>query len=183
MLIDIKKEGHIFEGLWLHGRGYVLSNELISPELRKKTLAQTGLKLTDVDDFWVPAKGKQPEYSWAELVKLSLKILNSDLTRMLCGTMWIENIPKAAIKDIEPVELPTHDIKVAKNLNLTAYWVDYSTDKGSMINKFRMYGINANEKVEGTWLHWIAFATQILADQNTVHTSQSLYCRELGFTC
>lgn len=183
MLVDVKKEEHPLDGLWLHGRGYVLSNDMFSTELKKQTLIETGLKLQKVDDFWVPAKGKQPEYTWQELVEFALKILTSEMTRNICMTMWLKEMPKVNIKDIEPLELPIHEVKVARHLNLTASWVDYHNNTSSMLGKFKMYGVNTSEPVQGTWLHWVAFATQILACENTNRVCPEIFCKEVGFIC
>jgi hypothetical protein len=186
MLIDVKKEEHILDGLWLHGRGYVLSNEVFSKEIRNTTLVQTGLKLTEVADFWKPAKGSNPEYSWKELIELSLKILSSDLTKLICHTMYLEKdcLNKSFdILDLEPVELPTNIVEVAKCLNLTSTWVDFHNNKQSLLRKFKMYGEDTSLPVFGTWMHWISFATQILSNENTNRSCVSLYCKEVGFVC
>ncbi len=184
MVVDVKNEDHPLEGLWLHQKGYVLSNSLFSKELQKITLQQTGLKLSDVDDFWAPIKGgKNPEFTWVELVDLSIKILSSDMTKLLCHTMALYHEVTFESKSIEPIELPIHQVQVAKRLNFTANWVNYFNNKSELLTKFRMYGENTSEKVEGNWLQWISFATQVLASENTNRCCPQVYCKEIGFLC
>lgn len=184
MLIDVKKEEHILDGLWLHGRGYVLSNDVFSKELRNTTLVQTGLKLTEVADFWKPAKGSNPEYSWKELIELSLKILSSDVTKLICHTMYLSEIPAVDVLDVEPVNLPNYRVEAAKMLNVTSTWVDFHNPKvQSLLGKFKMYGVDTGDSVYGTWMHWISFATQILSNENTKICCEAVYCKEIGFVC
>ncbi len=183
MLVDVKKPEHPLDGLWLHSRGYVLNNELLSKEIRKRTLVETGLKLTEIDDFWILAKGEFPLYSWEELVKLSIKILSSEMTRLTCMTMWSKELPEVDFNSLEPIDLPVHEIKVSKNIKVTCNWVNYHNNEAEFLNKFRFYGENTSEPAMGTWLHWIAFATQILSSENTNRVCPKLYCREIGFVC
>ena len=181
MLVDVKTEDSPYKGLWLHEKCYVLGEEIFTSELKKKTLSQTGLKSIDGGDWWSLVKGGNSELSWKQLIQLSLKILNSDLTKTLCNSMWLEEIPTDELKDITPIELPNHSILKAKKINTTCSWYDENARKEIMLEKFKMFGKEMSAPAEGTWLHWVSFATQILNNTNTGKCCLRLQCVELVF--
>ena len=181
MKLDIKNSESPFFGMWLLEKDYCLHNDLFSADLKKKTLIQTGLKLSSVNGFWIHSKSPNPEMSWNQLITFALKILNSEATRLLCNSMWLDEILKKDIANIEPIELPIHSIRVTKRMNVSASWHNVGTDTTTMLTKYKMFGVDTREGIEGTWIHWIAFAAKILSSQNTNVSSPELFCKEMEF--
>lgn len=179
MLIDVKSENSPFKGLWLYESCYTLNNDLFSSDMKKTTLKQTGLGLIGLDDWWSVVKNPQPEYTWKQLVELSLSILNSEATRLLCHTMWLETIPKYEIKELETIELPIHHMEITKRIKISCSITDFGTGQHQMLNKYRMYGSDLRSRVEGNWMHWIKTAIAILSSPNMEKVSPELYCLEL----
>lgn len=181
MIIDIKNPDSPYKGLWLYKEGYFLCEDLFTPEIKKSVLIQTGLKSIDGGDWWTFAKSKDFEMSWKQLIEFSLKILNSELTRLICNSLWLDTIPEDEIKDILPIDLPNHNLMQNKKINLSCAWYDENQKKKVMLEKFKLFGKETNDKCEGTWLHWVSFATKILADTNTAKCCLRLQCVQLAF--
>lgn len=182
MLLEIKEEGSIYKGLWAWDKRYSIDNELFTPEFLKNQLKQTGMKLLNLNDWWTPLKGgDQPEYSWKELIILSLKIMNSDATRLLFGSMHLGEIPEGLeIKDLSPIDLPNQSVSGAKRVNADANWFDYGTNEQKLLGKFKLSGKDMSCQVEGSWLHWLALATIVLSNENTKLCCPQAYCRDLS---
>jgi len=177
MIIQINDENP-YKHMWLFSRNYSLNNELFSKELQKDVLKRTKLSL-DLDDWWRHYNEARPEYSWKELIKLSLEILNCEATRLLCHTMWLEQIPSIDIKDLEPIDLPSHHIPVSNRITCACFYKNTHSGDVEMHPKFRLFGKTEDDRVGGTWFDWITLATFVLSDDNTKHAAPELYCREL----
>lgn len=177
MLFEIKEKESPFNGLWLFEKAYSLSDNAFTEELKRAVLKQTGLKYGSLPDWWVSAKGDNPKYSWKGLIELALKILNSDATETFVHTLWLPEIPKFEIKDMEPSELPRHSVSGSKRVNASAE--NWHNNRVTMDSKFRLYGSESGTCVEGTWLHWVTFACNILSSENTKICCPELYCPEL----
>lgn len=178
MKVEIHNPDSPFNGLWLNDVNYVLNKELIPHEVVKATITKVGLKQIG-NDIWTPVKGGVSDWSWDELVNLSLKILHGEMTRLVCLPMFLDEIPKFEMKKTEAMDLPTHQISNDKKITCSCAWKNWHTDKQEMLPKFRFYAKDTQDPAIGTWLHWIVFATKVLSDQNTYRIAPTVYSKEI----
>lgn len=175
MKVEINIPESPYDGLWVVGEGYILHNDVFTKELKQDAI-KIGLMCVG-NDIWKPMV-KVVDSSWKELVEFSLMILHSQNTRLFCNPMWLSKIPEFEIKDLEPTDLSTHSVRNTKKINLNCSWT-HLNGKTEMLNKFRFSSPDPQEPALGSWLHWVAFATKILSDDNTRIVCEALYCKEL----
>ena len=194
----------LFKGmysLFMFGALYNLSDDLFTVEIKAGVKALTGLEYGgSMDDWWVFPDTKEmnfgnPVFSWPDLIKLSLSILNCRLTSLVCKNLHLETMLKG-ITFKEVSELPHTGVSGAKRVNACAGdYTDYHYGLTSMQsfaaqlrgaepapkkitlpnNMFRLHGKDRSCVVEGTWLHWVCFACNVLASENTKLVCPEVY--------
>lgn len=198
-VLKVDKEGHILHGLYSWSGGYDLNGDAFSlvSRLGEDIRKQTGLVQGTLGDWWIfdDVRGDpNPIFTWPQLIELALKILNCEATRLFVKGLYLKHIPKYKCKKVKRLRNIT--CSGAKRVNARAGdYVDFL--QGRSIGqhfmeqimgvelkpvkvkmdktKFRLYGKDESCVVEGTWLDWVMFACNILADQNTKLVCPELY--------
>jgi hypothetical protein len=194
--MEVKEEGHPLNGLWLWDCSYSLDGDAFDNKLRGDILAKTGLSQGSIGDWWVfDDHGGNPVFSWPELVRLALNILNCEATRLFVHGLHLKSIP--AYSEVVVKDLPSKGVSGAKRVNADAGdYTDFSHMMGieGMMRRnagmkdedlikqvkmdgdlFRLSGKDEGCCVEGSWLHWCTFACNVLASENTELVAPTLY--------
>lgn len=177
MNVNIDDTQSPYFGLWLNDTNYVLNNELFENNNSvMNNMKSIGFKNIG-DDVWCLSEPE--DLSWKQLITLSLKILNSELTRLICLSMYLEEVPNNDIIDVKTIDLPKHEINNNKLIHCTCSWVNEGKKQSyELLSGFRLHDGRGNV-AKGSWLHWIIFATKILSSENTEKSNRVYYCNEL----
>jgi len=174
----------------------VLDESLFTDEMREKAREQTGL-VSDDGDWWT-MEPNNPILTWEELIGLALKVLNSEMTRLVMGNQHLKIIPGYEIQSY--TELPEDYAGGSKRVNAKAgYYYDCTDGVGieGLKNhlagkdiepiktdlpksKFYLHGKDDSCMVEGFWRDWVCFALNILASKNTELIAPELFESELA---
>ena len=178
MIIEIHKQDSPYDGLWLNEMNYMLIRSAL-PDKAVKDAIKIGLVMI-ADDVWTLARGGTSDWSWEDMVQLSVDILNSEMTHLFRFSMWLGGeTHKVISKKIETTELPNHQVSNGRKIYASCAWKNWRNDKQEMLGVFRFSSKDTQEPAIGTWLHWIHFATKVLANKNTLLVAPKYYCREI----
>jgi hypothetical protein len=177
---------------------YNLNEGAFSDEIRQDIENKTGLELGSLGDWWV-FPNNNPIMLWEDLIMLSLKILNTQATKIFVNNLFLDNPPeKINVQHYD--KLPSDYVSGAKRINASAGdYTDYSGTTGimgllkqtqgieekpkdvKMSDKlFRLSGKDESCCVEGTWLDWVCFACNVLASENTKLVCPDFYELDLA---
>lgn len=194
-MIEFSKKDHPLSGLWLWSVSYSMGNEAFSERIRNDIKKKTTMEIGNLDDWWVfPDDNENPIFTWPELIMLSLNILNCEATRIFVDSLYVKHIPKLNFKEV--TNLINTAASGAKRVNANAG--DYTDHSGGYkgeefflaqmsgkeikpkevkmeATKFRLSGKDESCVVEGTWLDWVMFACNVLADANTKQVCPEIY--------
>lgn len=164
---------------------YSVHEDVFTDEIAADIKTKTGLeKSAWLGDWWI-FQDSNPIFSWPTLIRLALNILNCEATRLYVENLYLQTPPKGYQINTD-APLPTGYVSGAKRVNaysgkiMVYNQITRKEDEVDAGRGFRLSGKDETCCVEGSWLHWVCFACNVLASENTKMICPDLYEPELA---